>query len=106
MSCTQRALAGLVALFMVLLLPSCLYGTLSRATATAELPTNGNEEERDKHEERAEVEAVHEHAAPTRMRVARTADAWAVFPVRKRHARVVSVAPRPDLARFSVRRQR
>lgn len=92
---------------MVLVVPSCWFGTLARANGNSALiPPNGNEEEREEHEETAE-HAVIRRATPPPAPPARSAI------VRTQPAPFVRVSStRPDVGptlhpfRFSVRRLR
>src|SRR5688572_29472281 len=103
---TQSWLGLLLTLFMVLVLPSCWYGTLQRAIVASDIPANGNEEERDEHEQEQHKEEVDRRTSPP----PQTAPAPIAHPpitsaAAPSRAVVASVAPPVHPSRFSVRRQ-
>ncbi len=105
-------MAALIALFMVLVLPSCWYGAMSRAAILGDVaPSSANSnEEREEHEsdEQGEVQALGTRPPPPERSPARTASnriAILATPTTKPSSEV-SFAPVPHPAQFSVRRLR
>ena len=104
-------LSACLAVFLVLVLPSCWYGALERAAVlTLQGPTNANStEEREEHQEQDDDERdalgtrppppdrAPERPAPTRIAIVTTSAPLLAS---------ASVAPVPHPAQFSVRRLR
>jgi len=103
---THSWLGLLLTLFMVLVLPSCWYGTVQRALVASDIPANGNEEEREEHDQEQHKEEVARRTTPppdtASAPSAQTRPATPPAPVR---VVVASVAPPVHPSRFSVRRQ-
>jgi hypothetical protein len=96
----------LLTLFMVLVLPSCWYGTLQRAIAPQDVPANANEEEREEHEqEHAQVEIARRTAPPPLPGAPQTAKELPAIAVATQPVRLASVAPPVHPSLYSVRRQ-
>lgn len=104
---TQSWIGLLLTLFMVLVLPSCWYGTLSRAVVASDIPANSGEEERDEHEqEHAAQEVARRSSPPPARAAAAAAKALAAVGTHARpRVRVASVAPPVHPSLYSVRRQ-
>lgn len=95
----------LLTLFMVLVLPSCWYGTLQRAIAPQDIPANANEEEREEHEqEHSQIEIARRTAPPPLPEAPQTAKALAAPAVASKPVRLASVAPPVHPSLYSVRR--
>ncbi len=100
-------ISGVIALFLVLVLPACWYGALSRANIagrTAPSSSNNNEE-REEHEERKEDELTAFGSPPSPPPLAaRTFEATRVALVSNSPTVKTSVAPKLHVSQFSVRR--
>lgn len=104
---TRASISALLALFLVLVLPSCWYGALTRAAVLgAEGPsTSNNNEEREEHQETSEDEAAAIGTRPPPPeRVERVETVFSVPVIVLAPPKLVSVAPPPHPAQFSVRR--
>jgi len=103
-------LAALIAVFLVLVLPSCWYGALTRAQAqNLQGPSTSNSnEEREEHERHDEDErqALGTRPPPPARQSARTSAPRIVVAPRAPAILVASVAPVPHPAQFSIRRLR
>lgn len=108
MRCSASRWFGLLlTLFLVLVLPSCWYGTLQRALVTSDIPANSNEEERHEHGDdvRTPDEASRRTSSPPAKEQARTAGSPPRTPAPPR-VRVASVADPVHPSLYSVRRLR
>lgn len=104
----QAWLSAFFALFMVLFLPACMYGALSR-TDPSWSSSNSNEEERHEHGVRklAGLESRNKRMPVPRVRAVRTPLVRPLPTVAPREMVIVaSVAPALEPSRFSVRRLR
>jgi hypothetical protein len=97
----------LLALFMVLVVPSCWFGTLERANGNSALiPPNGNEEEREEHDASAEHRVVRRIAPPPGRPSPSTIVDTQRAPVVRVASKLPDVGPTLHPSRFSVRRLR
>jgi hypothetical protein len=103
---TQSWIGLLLTLFLVLVLPSCWYGTLSRAVVASDIPANSGEEERDEHEQEHATEVARRSSPPpARPATAAVKALSAVGTPAPMLVRVASVAPPVHPSLYSVRRQ-
>jgi hypothetical protein len=104
---TRASISALLAFFLVLVLPSCWYGALTRAAVLGSdgPSSSNNNEEREEHQETSEEEVVAvgtRPPPPERVeRVETVVLAPVLLPV---PTKLVSVALPPHPAQFSVRR--
>lgn len=100
-------ISGVIALFLVLMLPACWYGALSRAyvAGTSAPSSSNNNEEREEHEERKEEElTAFASPPPPPETAARSFETTRVALVLLNPTVKTSVAPKLHVSQFSVRR--
>ncbi|MDX2087666.1 MAG: hypothetical protein SFX73_07440 [Kofleriaceae bacterium] len=98
-------LGPLLTLFMVLVLPSCWYGTLQRAVAPQDIPANANEEEREEVENEQTQEEIARRTSPPPLPEAPLhSSKTPTTPAARKTERLASVAPPVHPSLYSVRR--